>query len=74
VTYNSSARLRFDFLFAILSQVISPLLIVYRVAKGRAMTTTLQPSERETAQIRFNNPPLSLVPHSQPDEMGSFVI
>jgi len=36
--------------------VISPLLIVYRVAKGRAMTTTLQPSEAVTAQIRFNNP------------------
>jgi hypothetical protein len=29
---------------------------VYRVANGRAMTTTLQPSEQQTAQIRFNNP------------------
>lgn len=40
--------------------VISPLLIVYRVAKGRSMTTTLKSSERATAQIRFNDPPLSL--------------
>ena len=51
----SNKHLRFDFLFAILLQVISPLLIVYRVAKGRAMATT----ERETAQIRFNVPPSS---------------
>jgi len=36
--------------------VISPLLIVYRVARGRAMTTNSQPSEREVVQIRFNNP------------------
>jgi hypothetical protein len=36
--------------------VISPLLIVYRVAQGRAMTTTL-PSEAEMSHIRFNNPP-----------------
>jgi hypothetical protein len=40
-------------------QVISPLLIVYRVAKGRTTTTTLPPSEQEMAQIRFNNPPSS---------------
>ena len=41
-----------------LLQVISPLLIVYRVAKGRAMHTTLRPlSEREMAQIQFNNSP-----------------
>ena len=63
-----------DFLFAMLSQVISSLLIVYRVAKGRVMTTTLQPSERETARICFDSFPSSLVPHSQPEEMGSFVI
>ncbi|KIM43523.1 hypothetical protein M413DRAFT_382906 [Hebeloma cylindrosporum] len=37
--------------------VISPLLIVYRVAKGRAVTTTIHPSEQATAQIRFNDPP-----------------
>ncbi|KIM43508.1 hypothetical protein M413DRAFT_25866 [Hebeloma cylindrosporum] len=39
--------------------VISPLLIVYRVAKGRAVTTTLHPSEEVTAQIRFNDQPSS---------------
>ena len=55
----SDARLRFHFSFVLLLQVISPLLIVYRVAKGRATTTTLRPAERETAQIRFNNPPSS---------------
>jgi len=48
-----------DFLFPTLLQVISPLLIVYRVAKGRAMTTTLQPSEQEMAQIPFNDAPSS---------------
>ena len=42
--------------FTILLQVISPVLIVYRIAKGRAMTTTLPPSEREMTEIRFNNP------------------
>ncbi|KIM43524.1 hypothetical protein M413DRAFT_382915 [Hebeloma cylindrosporum] len=39
--------------------VISPLLIVYRVAKGRAVTTTLHPSEEVADQIRFNDPPSS---------------
>ena len=68
MTYNSDARLRFDFYF--ISNIITGYLIVYRVAKGRAMTTTLQPSEQETAQIRFNDPPSSLVPHSHSDEMA----
>jgi hypothetical protein len=40
-------------------QVISPLLIVYRVAMGRAITPTLQTSEKVKAQIRFNIPPPS---------------
>ena len=53
----SYARLRF-FVRNII-QVISPLLIVYRVAKGHDTTTTLPPSEQEMAQIRFNNPPSS---------------
>ena len=52
-----NARLRF-FVRNII-QVISPLLIVYRVAKGHDTTTTLPPSEQEMAQIRFNNPPSS---------------
>lgn len=34
--------------------VISPLLIVYRVALGRAVPPTLRPSEQVMAQIRFN--------------------
>ena len=53
----SYARLKF--IVRNIIQVISPLLIVYRVAKGRATTTTLLPSEQEMAQIRFNNPPSS---------------
>lgn len=40
------------------------------------MTTTLQPSEQATAHIRFNEPPSSLLPRTQSDEieMGSFVV
>ena len=34
--------------------VISPLFIVYRVALGRAMSSTLRPLEQVTDPIRFN--------------------
>ncbi|KIM47135.1 hypothetical protein M413DRAFT_23397 [Hebeloma cylindrosporum] len=44
--------------------VISPLLIVYRVALGRAVAPTLRPSEQVMAQIRLN------IPLSNPSGQG----